>query len=1296
MRKVKALELMAAATLAAVPTVAFAADESAGSYRRPTVSAQPTANPYVFDLNSLYSGQFRLARPSLVGGPDADGTFTWVGPDEGSWLDPANWLPAGGPPTGNAAIATINNLNGGGVVQMNGAVTLSNLNLTDPQIAGVGGPQSGASVNMTMAGNRQISASQITQEAFPFTGTFFGAAVGLPSVAGPPALPARPINIAGSSGLVYDGLGAAGLSQTGKTSIRFGNSYTGNTTISNGAQVTLLNQVGMNAAFGANNADDIVLNRGKIWVEVDNGLLDRDIVVSGTGNNLSLGTDPANAGTSTHTFNGVISGSGRLLIDGDFGGIGNFTAANTYSGIVDVGLGTQNFSGSGGFASASTVNNAASIELQGAGNRLPDAGAHIMHAGSLRMMNYNGTETVGSTTIRGGTSAIIMQGGSGQYASGAFTRQNKGGLEIQANGLGSTNKVTFSSGMANVAGVVPFAFGHAQDPFINGIESQFTEALTYDATNGLTPISAAGGYSENVYAAGTHVRLQSDTLDEAFAVPGGTTTINSLVMAAGFDGGGNGVNGLHVSGNGVLNVSSGLVLSANSGFTPTNAINSGVGNVVDAGVTITSPTSELVLACPGAMTFNGTIADGPADNVTGMTKIGIRTLFMNSTTNSYTGETVLSGFNRHKGNLPNNANSAYGNASSAIVLDGNNRIQNDPGLGATGIFGVSFGPDATNTGPTTMDRPLLVRANEGRNLIISQIRNFSAFSFTMNGPITIESGADLSFVSLNAANQPYFINSNISGPGHVTVNNLQAGVTVTLAGNNTHSGGTDISSAAGNATPNVVNVNSDTAFGTGQLVISMGGGGTAELIGNAPRTIANQTLMAGGTFRIGGTQPFNFTGNVIAGGSVLDVNAGNSLTFSGNLSGSDMFKVGDGVLNLTGANTIDGQINAGNGSIAGGMIVMRSNGAAGSDVGVTAANAGNNAIALAGGVTVGSDSADLGTDGELMVMRGDGIGGLGNLRNLSGNNTWNGDVLIQEQTGLNTSGTIGVDNGGDTMTVTGAVFSSATNTSGTPAVNLAFNKVGPGTLVVGSNTFTGVGSGTFRGSVLTSGNFNIAAGNVRFSNVTADSHTYSVADVPSLSIAGGPGSATSKLDIGKNAMVIDHSGTSPLADIRAFIVQGYAGGSWTGNGITSSDANATIVGIGYVENSGENQSAGTTGKTDFFGNPVDNTAVLIAWVPYGDANLDNLVNLSDFNRVAANFGTAAGAVWGQGDFDYNGNVNLTDFNRLAANFGFSASPGGPTPEDWAHLATLVPEPSALGLAAVAGVALLKRRRREVH
>jgi hypothetical protein len=92
----------------------------------------------------------------------------------------------------------------------------------------------------------------------------------------------------------------------------------------------------------------------------------------------------------------------------------------------------------------------------------------------------------------------------------------------------------------------------------------------------------------------------------------------------------------------------------------------------------------------------------------------------------------------------------------------------------------------------------------------------------------------------------------------------------------------------------------------------------------------------------------------------------------------------------------------------------------------------------------------------------------------------------------------------------------------------------------------------------------------------------------------------------------------------------------------------------------------------------------------GDANLDGFVNLQDFNTLASNFGQS-GLTWVMADFTGDGLVTLADFNLLAGNFGLSAGPEGPTAQDWAALASAVPEPATV--TWVAGAALLMRRRR---
>jgi hypothetical protein len=109
----------------------------------------------------------------------------------------------------------------------------------------------------------------------------------------------------------------------------------------------------------------------------------------------------------------------------------------------------------------------------------------------------------------------------------------------------------------------------------------------------------------------------------------------------------------------------------------------------------------------------------------------------------------------------------------------------------------------------------------------------------------------------------------------------------------------------------------------------------------------------------------------------------------------------------------------------------------------------------------------------------------------------------------------------------------------------------------------------------------------------------------------------------------------------------------------------------------------------------------VAYTLLGDANLDGLVNGSDFNILAANFNQSITG-WDQGDFNYDGLVNATDFNELAANFNQGVS-GATSAGDVAALDAFaaangllvnVPEPTTGSLLLVAGAGLSMRRRRK--
>jgi hypothetical protein len=85
----------------------------------------------------------------------------------------------------------------------------------------------------------------------------------------------------------------------------------------------------------------------------------------------------------------------------------------------------------------------------------------------------------------------------------------------------------------------------------------------------------------------------------------------------------------------------------------------------------------------------------------------------------------------------------------------------------------------------------------------------------------------------------------------------------------------------------------------------------------------------------------------------------------------------------------------------------------------------------------------------------------------------------------------------------------------------------------------------------------------------------------------------------------------------------------------------------------------------------------------GDINGDGIVNIADFNILAANYG-ATGTTLATGDINGDGVTNLLDLNAIATNFGKSSS--API-----ALGAVVPEPSTF--AAIAGLTGLFAARR---
>jgi hypothetical protein len=336
-------------------------------------------------------------------------------------------------------------------------------------------------------------------------------------------------------------------------------------------------------------------------------------------------------------------------------------------------------------------------------------------------------------------------------------------------------------------------------------------------------------------------------------------------------------------------------------------------------------------------------------------------------------------------------------------------------------------------------------------------------------------------------------------------------------------------------------------------------------------------------------------------------------------------------------------------------------------------------------------------------------GGAGGLANFSGNVTGTGAITVNGTGTVNLSGTNsynGVTNVTSAATLViaaaGALPSGsaiANNGSVTISGNsVAGNVSGTGvTTVSGGVTFTTngftqaglvdnglaqiYGNGT-TGPI--SGTGTLSIGNGSLANTLHLALNSAPSSIGSLSILGN-----SALDIGNNKLFIDYgTGPDPIGSIEQWIKNGFydlSGPSITSSDITADDAASGLnYGIGYADGA-DNEVAG-----------LPSGEIEIMFTLLGDANLDGTVNGEDFSPFSHNLGQN-GMSWDDGDFNYDGTVNSEDFASFSHNLGQNASLASQTAgvleaANGISLAS-VPEPASAGMLVVAGLGILRRRRR---
>ncbi len=206
----------------------------------------------------------------------------------------------------------------------------------------------------------------------------------------------------------------------------------------------------------------------------------------------------------------------------------------------------------------------------------------------------------------------------------------------------------------------------------------------------------------------------------------------------------------------------------------------------------------------------------------------------------------------------------------------------------------------------------------------------------------------------------------------------------------------------------------------------------------------------------------------------------------------------------------------------------------------------------------------------------------------------------------------------------------------------------------------------------------------------ADAITSTTATITSINTYTLNGTAS--LDLTNDQLIVTYSSSDPIAAVRAYLVSGFNNGGWNGLGIDSSYAAANhAYALGFADGKDGVVAGLSSGQIE------------IKYTLLGDANLDGVVNGTDFSILAANFGLGT-TNWDQGNFLYGTTVNGSDFAALAANFGQGDSGGSSvTSGDRAALEAFaaanglladVPEPVALPALGIMAVLSVRRRSKK--
>ncbi len=1020
-------------------------------------------------------------------------------------------------------------------------------------------------------------------------------------------------NIIGLGGLTINAPtnGSATLTLSGS-----GNTYTGPTSIGNGATLNLANNLSITDLSG----------------------------VSGSAITLGAGFTLTVAPTTADTFAGNIAGGGTtgLTINGTGGGSLNITGSlANYDGLTTIENG-----GTLGIALAANLPATDAFAFSSVSGATTQT-LNLFDGGTTTLGNIN-LGTSGTDVISGGgiTNTVIL-GGSITGSGTAIMQLQDGTFQLAPSGLNNNSGFTAATlqiGDGSDATVVQFASGNgaALPASTVGIALdegtfQYTGVTSLNIANNIT----VSGANNNVINGGGLTGSNGILLSGNLSGTGNLELTNGNIALAGTNSG--------FTGNLDLNNTKGAIAVA---ITTASAITGG-GITFDGGILGNGSGGTLTFAT-NAITVNnkgGTIdTDGQVTNLNGTlsgtgplaltsTALNAGTISVNNANTAFTGATTISnGVTVQLG-----TSNALGNGGAGNTITVNNTIAGNNGTVQFGAANLNVANNLAMAGNGT------INADGNSGIYSGVISGAGSLSVTdsTNGNATVtltasETNTGGTIVGDATGNA---VTLNI---GNGTIGSLTSGGNLTVNANAT----VNVNNNVGGQTVGVLTGAASSKIGltavTDTLTVNNGGtfaGGISGLGGltltGGGLTLSGANTYAGGTTISGGT--LDVTGSLASSGNVNmtggEFTVGNSFTIA-NLNGNS-----SSTLNLAGINVLT--VNPSEADIFAGAVI----GSGGLTV-----NGTNGSLDLSGDMSGFTGALDATNGGSITVT------GTSRLNSSVVFNISNNLSIGATYTNLNSNavnfGAVGVTGG--SLYITGTAGSTGTlgaitlADTTTPNSNLIDAGGASNTLNLGVITSTGAGSalilqnGTFSlgtDTGFTGGTLQIGGG----TNLAATAAFAAQTDLPASTVAlvldnGDMQFDGNGLNINNTSITVDSTGGS-------FDIHGNTGstisGSITINGLLTLENTATGGG-GVITLTGANSGSGgvnvDSGLTVNFNNTssfgtgtvtlaaADDTLQYAASVAI--ANALDVANAGTID-VAGNTGTWSGNISGTGALTLN-------------------------------------------------------------